>query len=499
MLKNSRVFIGLSALLMFVAGARGAGAQVIEGTLLDADAQLPMAGAAIVMLDGDNEQIRRVVTNAQGRFTLRAPEPGTYTLVAERDGYASTVSEPITLEELQVLDDYRLTIAALRTIPLQQPMQTDPNAVSAEDLDPYEAAQRFAAMIARACEGEYVAENHAILVGVVRDQVSDVPLPLVEARVEWQGEPDESAEVHVEFDPGTGAPRTYNQLSGLTDEDGAYLICNAPADQPLQLWAAAGQEAEGNRKALRLNAGTMQRHDLILPLTTQTEPGDIWGQVLDRNSGDPVRNAEVTIDELERTPVTNDRGVFTFVDVPWGIYILRVSHLRYADAAQAFRLQGGRAHQMEVRMDEQPIELDPLTVSVRPRAWFSGMTGLQHRMDMGFGYILDREDLEVRGASEISQVLQGIPGVRVVPIGPYGATVVFRAQRNILNQGCEPQVFMDGQSIRLDPNLGLNEFNAQDLQAVEIYRSAAEVPGEFGGMESNCGALVLWTKRGIGR
>lgn len=53
--------------------------------------------------------------------------------------------------------------------------------------------------------------------------------------------------------------------------------------------------------------------------------------------------------------------------------------------------------------------------------------------------------------------------------------------------------------MRLDPELGLNEFSALDLQAIEVYRSAAEVPGEFGGIGSRCGALVMWTKRGIGR
>jgi hypothetical protein len=57
---------------------------------------------------------------------------------------------------------------------------------------------------------------------------------------------------------------------------------------------------------------------------------------------------------------------------------------------------------------------------------------------------------------------------------------------------------MAGMRITLDPQLGLNEFTALDLEVIEVYRSAAEVPGEFSG-DANCGVLVLWTRRGIGR
>jgi len=290
------------------------GAQSVEGTLVDSDANLPIAGARVILLDADHEQVRRTTTDIDGRFMLRAADPGIYMLVAERDGYATTLSEPLELGFQEPVSDYVLTISALRSAPEEQiPVE---NAVAAEELDPYEAAQRFAAMIRQACEPRYEPDQHGILVGVVRDSVARVPLPMVEAKVEWQGAPDSTAEVRVDFDPGTGAPRTYNQLSGLTDEEGAYLICNAPADQPLQLWAAAGTESQGRRLGIRLKPGTMQRRDLVLPLTTETRPGDIWGQVMDRNSNRPIRGVEVTIEELNPTigvcsPSRTCRGVST--------------------------------------------------------------------------------------------------------------------------------------------------------------------------------------------
>jgi outer membrane cobalamin receptor len=41
----------------------------------------------------------------------------------------------------------------------------------------------------------------------------------------------------------------------------------------------------------------------------------------------------------------------------------------------------------------------------------------------------------------------------------------------------------------------LTAFPVSDIEAVEIYRGAT-VPGEFGGGDAACGALVVWTRRG---
>ena len=42
----------------------------------------------------------------------------------------------------------------------------------------------------------------------------------------------------------------------------------------------------------------------------------------------------------------------------------------------------------------------------------------------------------------------------------------------------------------------LSKFNPLDLEAVEVYRSAAELPIEYGGTNAACGVLLLWTRIG---
>jgi len=38
----------------------------------------------------------------------------------------------------------------------------------------------------------------------------------------------------------------------------------------------------------------------------------------------------------------------------------------------------------------------------------------------------------------------------------------------------------------------------RDIEAIEVYRSGAQVPAQFGGMGpfTRCGVVVVWTRRG---
>ncbi|RMH14199.1 MAG: hypothetical protein D6701_11515, partial [Gemmatimonadetes bacterium] len=42
----------------------------------------------------------------------------------------------------------------------------------------------------------------------------------------------------------------------------------------------------------------------------------------------------------------------------------------------------------------------------------------------------------------------------------------------------------------------LDLIRPEDIEAIEVYRGASEVPAEFGGSDAGCGAIVIWTRRG---
>jgi hypothetical protein len=63
-------------------------------------------------------------------------------------------------------------------------------------------------------------------------------------------------------------------------------------------------------------------------------------------------------------------------------------------------------------------------------------------------------------------------------------------------------VYLDG-ALYWSPDMGqvrqppdLSQFNPLDYQAVEVYRSDAELPIEYAGPGASCGVLLLWTRVG---
>lgn len=72
-------------------------AQAVRGRLLDASSAEPVAGALIVLVDADGEDVASTVTGSRGTYHLRAPGSGVFHLRAERIGFESTTSEAITL------------------------------------------------------------------------------------------------------------------------------------------------------------------------------------------------------------------------------------------------------------------------------------------------------------------------------------------------------------------------------------------------------------------
>jgi hypothetical protein len=119
--RNAFGWIGIAGLVLVLAllDVRAALAQRVDGQLRDADTNAPIAGAALLLLDGQGGAVHRVQSDARGLFSLRAPQPGVYRIQASRLGYRDAVSRDLDLTagtELEV--DLRLSADAVRLEPL---------------------------------------------------------------------------------------------------------------------------------------------------------------------------------------------------------------------------------------------------------------------------------------------------------------------------------------------------------------------------------------------
>ncbi|HSM06304.1 MAG TPA: carboxypeptidase regulatory-like domain-containing protein [Longimicrobiales bacterium] len=465
---NARLL--LASLMLAVAAVVPLHAQAVEGRVTAAEDGSPVAGARILLLDAQGTQVlATTATDAVGQYRVEAPAAGTYILMVERAGYANQISSALEVGPGEPTA-YHLSMT------VQEVGRT--GALAADSLDD---ETLLGLGVAEACRGVYTAGLHAILFGAVRNSADSEPLPFVEVEARWE-------------ERGMGTDRSVTR----SDEAGAYVLCDVPAGRRVQVRALEREtDLEGASRDVTLRAGTMRKLDVPLPLSDPNQPGNLLGRVVDAD-GRPLVGAEVRLVGAGRVAPTNERGVFVLEGVQAGTEILEVEMMGYATQREGVRVVGGRAQELTVRMATEPVELAPILVTVRPRTWFIDRRGLEDRIALGMGFILLREDIEERSAQVLGELMRDIPGVRVRAGGGglrRNYVVQMRGASNLENDACQPMVWVDGVKWGTDGS-AFTEVMAFEIEAVEVFRGPAEVPGEYAGSDSRCGVVVVWTRRG---
>ena len=325
--------------------------------------------------------------------------------------------------------------------------------------------------IVQAC-GEVDERSEGVLAGTVRDQSSGVVLGRATVVLKWQI-------------PGEEYPRT---AAELTDPEGFYLFCHAPGGVAVDVYAESlGHQSEP--LTVGIESGTLLVEHLVVEVSDPSQPGFITGRIIDRATGKGVENAELSIRDQGIGTLTNTRGMFVLAKIPYGVYIIDVQHLAYADREVPVHVAGGLTQNLTIELSEEPMELEGLTVTVEPRRFYNDMEGLVRRMNMGFGDFMLRSDIEASSASSLTNLLLG----RGVRLSDAGRSLVIRGRV------CTPMVFIDGRLFRLDPDRGLLDISVLDAEVVEFYKGTAAIPAEFNysnNLQVGCGAIIIWTRRG---
>jgi hypothetical protein len=456
----------LVAVLLLPFGLSG---QSVQGSLVRSSDGAPLPGMTVTLLDVGGVPVASAVSNDAGEFALQASEPGEYMVLLDQEGFANQLSDVLTLRA-----GAPLTLNL--TVEVQRVGETG---VSIDTLD---GAALLQAAIADACRSVFVPGLHGILFGAVRDEATGIAIPGANARLRWR-------------EGGVGVARSEARAS--SDESGAYLVCDAPAAREISIVASLST-VEGDEERVTVTAGTMRQLDLWIPLSDPSEGGNLIGRVLDSRSGSPLTGASVELREAGRGAITNERGVFVLRDVASGPDVIAIEMLGYADQEKVIQILGGRAQDLEVRMTTEPIELTPMIVEVRPRSWFSDRAGLEDRLLSGNGMIFTREDLAELQPRVLGDLMRQVPGARVRTTGGIYSgtwTVQFRGAANLEGRACNPVIWMDGVKVGNDPVM-FRDITGPEIDAVEVYRGAAEVPGEFSGGDARCGVVIVWTRRG---
>ncbi len=216
----------------------------------------------------------------------------------------------------------------------------------------------------------------------------------------------------------------------------------------------------------------------------------VRGRVVEHETGMPVWDAAVSLatgptgTQGIGTRVTGREGDFLFWNVPPGLYRLSVTRMGYANLRDTLRVGTGSDLEVTLPVSTSPVALAPIVVSTRRRLREPGR-GFESRRRSLSGTFITREDIEARYPNALTDLLSMVPGVRVVPSGPFGNRILFRGE-------CRPLLVVDGMNVGSDTQLD-HFIQPSEVEAMEIYRGA-NVPVEFG--SSLCGVIVVWTRRG---
>ena len=342
----------------------------------------------------------------------------------------------------------------------------------------------------RACSDPGTGSLH----GIVYDESRTLGLPGVTINVRWA---DGSAVVQ-------------------TAPDGTFTACGLPAQTSMTAIANfAGLSSAPFQ--FTVAAGTTAEHEFLVRLkaaeTSAAQHGRVVGSVVDAQSREPVEGAVIGVAGEGFESLTGADGQFVLTNVPEGVQVLHLRHLAYGTQQASVDVRAGAATSVLVEVSRQPIELEPLAVTIEGvRDIGLEIRGFYERQEwnekLGIGHYFTFEDIERRNPRLISHMIADVPGT------------VLDCSRDIRRNSCElrfvgagsaceragvfingtPALRPDNQTVvmplsgEIRPTSLDQLITPREIAGIEIYPSAASVPAEFGGSAGQCGAIIIWTR-----
>lgn len=226
----------------------------------------------------------------------------------------------------------------------------------------------------------------------------------------------------------------------------------------------------------------------------QDGPAALLVTVGSDSSARPLPGAEVRIAGRPFRWVTDGNGVARIKGLPADSQTVQIRAAGHAPEEVAVQLRPDQMAVVAVVLRPETVVLDPLRVdaAVSHGHRYLERSGFFHRRDAGWGAFRTRDQLQEEGTTgrKLSTALRSVPGVAVIP-GPFSDNRV--AMSRSRTSSCRIQYFLDGLPVH---GFRLDDMPLTDVEGIEIYRGAAEIPARFNSREAGCGVIVIWTRPG---
>jgi hypothetical protein len=244
-------------------------------------------------------------------------------------------------------------------------------------------------------------------------------------------------------------------------------------------------------------------------LSSEAEPGEVIGRVIDPETGDGIESAEVTVAGTLRR-ATDERGWFTIELVPAGSHPIEVAYLGRETVVDSIFVPDGQTLEVEIPMPVEAIELEGITVTTHAR--FLSRAGFFRRQRQApalRGQQWTAEELADRDPMYLQDVVTEIPSIiRPIPAageGSNGRLSVIGAGTDkdtgeVLENRCPLKIFVD--DFPMDDWFDLDHVDPRRVAALEVYFTGRRelvnnLPPAYRGLltQGYCGVVLVWLKR----
>ncbi|HEV8355314.1 MAG TPA: TonB-dependent receptor [Gemmatimonadales bacterium] len=205
----------------------------------------------------------------------------------------------------------------------------------------------------------------------------------------------------------------------------------------------------------------------------------------------PIADAEVLATRHRITTITDARGVFILPGLTPGPEAFLVRGIGYRPESFDATLVAGDTIRLGVILAIAPFQLPDLTVEAEGHLYVGKLAGFADRMlhsGAPRSSFLTQDDIDrIRPRKAIDLLSR--------------AGLIFRIDRGRETVACPRgrtgfrapvvSVFLDG--ARMGGGFDLSWLDPSQIQAVEVYRSAANLPAEFNSADAEC-TVLIWTR-----
>jgi outer membrane receptor for ferrienterochelin and colicins len=194
------------------------------------------------------------------------------------------------------------------------------------------------------------------------------------------------------------------------------------------------------------------------------EPGTIMGKVTAKETGRPLHMASVIIDNRAVGAPADVNGTYVFDLARPGTHSVMASYIGYRPMTKEVTVAAGDTVIVDFSLEEDPIQGDVVVVTATRMPTYIKEVPVRTE-------VITREEIKDKGAVNLYEALEGVPGVRVESQCAFCNFTMVRLQ-GLGSDHC--QMLIDGQPVYsgLASVYGLEQVPMENIEQIEIVKGA---------------------------